>query len=337
LKSFLKEYREESVFIQNKKNIYLTYWVVTIVFVHCLNIFADDIIKTIDGKTIIGKIVKEDKKGVYVDIEGDTILLERKGIKSIQIIEKWDIDENVKILPGSKPAKSAKKVLTKNKKIKKDTVYFPLKEGNWWKYKVLYVSESLNKNKKSANKKEYKLEWRISNILESTYFGQYRWHLKPVYVFEMKRSGEKKVLKKILFMGSLINDLDKSFLVMRTTESIDDFPFFQRWVPLNPFLKYCRRWVDMGQENGVKIKSDNQIKGIESLQTDYGSYDDCLYIERLDEIENQVLKTRTRMWFSPKIGLVKLVQETVFPESNKSMNEKSCVLKSYELVEYGVN
>lgn len=287
-----------------------------------------------DGKTVIGKIVKEDKKGIYVDIEGDIVLIDRKAIKSIQMVEKWDIDGNVKNYPAPKTVSLRKKHYKKNKNFSKETVYFPLKLGNWWKYRVSHIAKNLDETEKDGRKKEYKLEWRISDILKSTYYGQYLWSVQPVYVLEIKSPEKKEYSKKALFVGSMEKDLEKSFLVMKPADSNEGYPFFQRLIPLNPFLKYCRRWVDLGQDTGVKIRSDNNIKGIESVQTDYGFYDDCLIVERIDDIENQVLKTKTLMWFSPKIGLVKMVQETVLPEK---MGKRSCVFKKYELVEYGVN
>ena len=102
-----------------------------------------------------------------------------------------------------------------------------------------------------------------------------------------------------------------------------------------PFSKFCKQWIDIGVENGVNYKSVNKISGVEAVEVNKKFYDNCLLVEKTNELINQNLKTRSYFWFAPKVGLVKMIEEVIMAHPNKK--EKACKFKEYNLITYGVD
>ncbi|MCD6459361.1 hypothetical protein J7L67_01680 [bacterium] len=312
---------------------------VTAGFIICGFSYAVDEIETQDGTVFRGKITKEDQKSVYLEMNTGTVAIKRAMIKSVKMQEKWGIEKHVSRQSDTEKEKK-EFIEVDNTGIKniKDIIYFPLNKGNWWKYRVSYKPESLYGEPLEDRFTQYDEKWVIDDLLrtDTLTFLQYSWHLPQVYKLSIKgRDGELN--SKLIFVGSLNGDIEKSYVVMRKAKSEKKYFFNQRIVPVNPFLKFTKKWTDIGQELNSGFKSSCKIIGVEGINTLYGFFDDCLVVQRMDKIDNQALKSRSYIWFAPNVGIVKMVQEIIYPQFESGTLLKSSIFQEYELIDYGVH
>ena len=296
--------------------------------------FCEDEIETLDGSLFKGKIVKEDNKSVYLKIRTGTVLIDRDMIKAVRMEERWGIEDHVERI-GEVLDNDADPL---EEQPQQSIIYFPLTLGSWWKYKVNYTPRTLYGDALPDAGETYELKWEITDQTrtETRYFDQYAWHLPDIYQLSVTRKDSSRApIKKMLFVGSLEGDADKAFLVMLDQEQRDRF-FYQRVLPKNPFLKYTRQWTDIGQENKATFKVVSKIVGIEGIDTTSGYFEDCLVVESTQEVENQKLESKVYCWYSPEVGMVKMVQEIICPQNETDTQEKTFIFQEYDLIDYGV-
>ncbi len=296
--------------------------------------FCEDEIETLDGSVFKGKIVKEDKKSVYLKIKTGTVLIDRDMIKTVRMEESWGIEDHVERV-GELLDNEAD---LEDEHTQQAIIYFPLTLGTWWKYTVRYTPRTLYGGPLADANETYELKWEITDQTrtESRYFDQYAWHLPDIYQLTITRiDSSESPVRKMLFVGSLEGDADKAFLVMLDQQQRDRF-FYQRVLPKNPFLKYTRQWTDIGQEHNATFKVVSKIVGVEGIDTTYGYFEDCLVVESTQEVENQKLQSRVYCWYSPAVGMVKMVQEIICPQNENDSQEKTFIFQEYDLIDYGV-
>lgn len=299
---------------------------------------AEDEIETIDGTVFKGKIIKEDRKSVYLKIKTGTVMIDRDMIQAVRMEESWGIEDHVERIETQQTDNDTSQ-LESQQMPDSGLIYFPLQMGSWWKYRVRYTPKSLYGEPLPDAEAVYELTWEITDQTRTNtlYFSQYAWHLPDLFQLSIHRDDRPDdVVKKILFVGSLEGDASKAFLVMVDESRTDRF-FYQRLVPKNPFLKYTRQWADIGQEGDATFKSTSKIIGIEGIDTASGFFEDCLVIERTDEVENQTVISRFYIWYAPGIGMVKMIQEIVYPQVESGNLLKSYIFQEYDLLDYGVN
>lgn len=325
------------------KIIYI--WIIITLFLS-FELYSEDRIETVDGTVFNGKIVREDQKNVFVEINSGTVSISKDKIKNIKLQEKWDIEDHVTRVNKSKktdkkPDEKPKPEQQKEDIASIDLLYFPLYHGNWWQYKVEYKPHSLYGKPLPEIGKTYEEVWRISKIgnrrKKSIYLGRYKNTGGKIFQLSIAKStGKESSIKKIVFLGSLENDIKRSFLTLTEEKSPSRSIFYQRMVPMYPLLKENKNWVDFGQEEGVNLKSHYRIAGIEGMVTQAGYFDDCLLVEKVDEIEGQTLKSRTYFWFAPRVGMVRMIQEIIYPQTVSGDLMKSSVFQEYDLTNYEV-
>ena len=328
-----------NIFKIDTKIILILFFVIAAGFIINDASWSIDEIETQDGTVFRGKITKEDKESVYLEMNTGTVAIKRHMIKSLKMREKWGIEEHVS--RDSDEEDSIQDIIeADNTGIVniKELVYFPLHKGNWWKYRVSYKPESLYGEKLEDKYIQYDEQWTIDELLqtETLTFLQYSWHLPDVYKLVIKgRDGELN--SKLLFVGSIEGDIEKAYLVMCEEKPEKQYFFDQRVVPVNPFFKFAKKWTDIGQQADANFKSFSKIVGVEGINTPYGFFDDCLVIEKTDKIDNQALNSKSYIWFAPHVGIVKMVQEIVYPQVESGALVKSAIFQEYELIDYGVH
>jgi len=243
--------------IKNKKIVSALFLIIITSFIIIKLSFAVDEIETQDGTVFRGKITKEDKKSVYLEMNTGTVAIKRHMIKSLKMQENWGIDEHV-YRYSEEENKNEELIEPDNTGIQniKDIVYFPLRKGNWWKYRVTYKPESLYGEQLADKFTQYDEQWTINDLLQtdSLTFLQYSWHLPDVYKLVIEgREGE--LYSKLLFVGSIDGDIEKAYVVMCEEKPEKQYFFNQRIVPVNPFLKFTKKWADIGQQVNANFKS----------------------------------------------------------------------------------
>ena len=198
-----------------KKKIVSTLFIIIIFIIIDIS-FAIDEIETQEGTVFRGKIIKEDKKSVYLEMNTGTVAIKRHMIKSLKMKENWGIEKHVS-RDSDEENRNEEIIELDNTGIEniKDIVYFPLNKGNWWKYRVSYKPESLYGEQLTDKVAQYDELWTISDLLQtdSLTFLQYSWHLPDVYKLAIKgREGE--INSKLLFVGSIDGDIEKAYVVI---------------------------------------------------------------------------------------------------------------------------
>ena len=302
-------------------------------------LFADDTIATLDGTEYSGRIVQEDKTAVHLEMPNGTIIIPKNIISTIKLEQSWQIENHVDRLNEPVQA-SIDSVQPKDEFSFDGMIYFPIKTGNWWKYTVRYKPETLYGESLIEKTREYSSEWRVKEIISEpisgvSLFQHTSTHAARFSIIEGENDSDTKEM--LLFIGALKDDRKNAYLVMRKLLKDGSDGFFIRLLPLQPFLKQNKRWIDTGKENALRLTSHSEVIGIEGIETAYGFFDNCIVVERVDRIDNQSLTSTTYTWYAPNVGMVKMVQEITFPEDQNGNLTKSFILQEYEIIKYGVH
>lgn len=303
-----------------------------------MQLLADDIIATLDGTEYSGRIVQEDAGTVHLEMPNGTIIIPKNIISSIKLEQSWQIENHVDRL--NEPAQAdIDCVPTKDVFSFDGMIYFPIKTGNWWKYTVRYKPETLYGNSLIGKNREFSSEWCVKEITTEPIRGVSLFQHTSTYAARLsiiEDENESDAKEMLLFIGTRKQDKRNAYLVMRKLLKNESDSFFIRLLPLQPFLKQNKRWIDTGKENALRFTSQSEVIGIEGIETSYGFFDNCVVVERVDRIENQSLTSTTYTWYAPNVGMVKMVQEIAFPQEQNGDLTKSFILQEYEIIKYGV-
>ncbi len=290
---------------------------------------AQDKVVTVDDTVFVGKIVREDSKNVYLEINTGRISIKKSMIKKIVLEERWGIENHV-----TRTDRDQKEYELIETDTVSDIIYFPLKTGNRWRYRVKYKPENLYGEPLVDSMASYEQVWRVEGVVdpEDVFFDEFK-NLN-LEVFRVSVEENNKKSNKIFFTGYLNNKEDKSFLVMMDENKSGNFIFNQRILPLDPFAKDNKKWVDFGQQNQTEFSSTSEVVSVEGVAVGDNYFDNCLLIEKIDEVENQVLKSRSYIWFAPNVGMVKMIHEVLFPQTEDGNLTRSYLFQEYDLIEY---
>lgn len=311
-----------------------------IVLISCIvnKILAEEI-RTIDGTVYSGTILRETDKAVLIRTETDVIEIAKDDIVGVRIGQGWGIEEHISrdSANDGEQAGSDETVVFEHYP---EPVYFPVHSGAHWQYRVKYRPHSLFNESLPELEKDYIVDWVITDataLTKTFYFAQFQHHGQGLYRLTISSHDDADRNTKILFVGADDESPDNPFLVMTDEIVQRDYLFYQRLVAVQPFWERNKEWVDVGQQGGTFFKSRYKVVGIEGIDTEAGYFDDCLVIERIDEVENQTLHSRTYTWYAPQIGMVKMIQEVLYPQVKSGELVKAVLFQEYDLIQYGVN
>lgn len=292
-------------------------------------LLAEDKVVTVDDTVFVGKIVREDSKNVYLEINTGTISIKKSMIKKIVLEEQWGIENHV-----SRTGNDKKEDELVDESSVSDIIYFPLKTGNRWRYLVRYKPENLYGEAIIDSMASYEQVWCVEGVVdpEDVFFDEF--NNLNLEVFRVSVEENNKKYNKIFFTGYLNNKEDQSFLVTMDENKSSNFIFYQRILPLDPFTRDNKKWVDFGQQNQTEFSSTSEVVSVEGVAVGDKYFDNCLLIEKIDEVENQVLKSRFYIWFAPNVGMVKMIHEVLFPQTEDGNLTRSYLFQEYDLIEY---
>ncbi|RJP56289.1 MAG: hypothetical protein C4541_12535 [Candidatus Auribacter fodinae] len=317
------------------KNSFIFY--IAFVLIICWRtIVISDEIELNDGTVYTGRVIKETGSSLLFQTEIGVFEIQRDAIKNMRFAEQWGIEDHVVLHDDGNVQNNGAQ---SDKLLEFNTHYFPLKNSMKWVYNVRYRPHDSSGTIMTEHKRFFQETWSLSEaegIRDSFYFAQFEQNVGRIFRMEITSSDADSLnTSKILFIGFESNRSDNLYLVMTDEDVSRELIFYQRLMPVNPFLKAQKEWKDIGQENNSFFYSASTIEGVEGINTDAGYFEDCLVVHHTYTIENQQIFSEVYIWYAPGVGMVKMVQDIHYPDNNNSDGITN-ILQEYDLAEYGV-